>query len=103
MQKSKSTVRVTPSSSFPNSVSRPYTAYNFNKQAYRNKFIRAYGSIASAGTTGRFSKNTVRESHPDNLESAATMREISKFEKMHGLEKVGKTSNKYPKKNLVSN
>jgi hypothetical protein len=31
------------------------------------------------------------------------MREISKFEKMHGLEKVRKISNKYPKKNLVSN
>ena len=31
------------------------------------------------------------------------MREISKFEKMHGLEKVRKIPNKYPKKNLTSN
>jgi len=40
---------------------------------------------------------------PSTVESANTMREISKFEKMHGLERVGKSSNKYPKKNLVSN
>lgn len=31
------------------------------------------------------------------------MREISKFEKMHGLEHVRKIPNKYPKKNLATN
>ena len=97
-------MKVPPSSTFPNSVSRPFTAYNFNKNTYRNKFVRTYGSIASANHS-RIKQNSVdlRMTNPITIESANTMREISKFEKMHGLEKVRKISNKYPKKNLVSN
>jgi hypothetical protein len=85
-------------------VQRPFTAYNFNKAAYRNKFVKTYGSIASANHSRlKHTSADLGLNNPITIESANTMREISKFEKMHGLEKVRKISNKYPKKNLVSN